>query len=347
MTPSAVSADSSVVDYTMAVDGDGEIVMNTYEPLHRSCNVAGSYAVEIFVQNPVQTPKLRLDCTPSGTVTRGDSISCVAAAEPQGATRTELAWSFTDTLGHTIVGPTGTDTVWGGTIVVPGLMRISGKVNGVALSDSLAITVTRRLNWPKIQLVVRPDGHGDLPAVNQAQHEGHLAHTHFDNSLPPSSLPVREITDGPNKGWGYLQQPILSFPVVVHVSDAWQPGSAWINLQHPGTYIDPNTGGIGQYCTKAQIPQLLPSALQHEGLQPGMLSHVDLLRQWFTTNSPEATLEAVVVYPPDWGGGTAAGLLLNSDIATIWTTALNDPAQQDGQPGSQVQLPIWPCKPRF
>jgi hypothetical protein len=289
-----------------------------------------------------QDPKLVLSCSPV-PVRRGDSVNCTAGVQPTGATVSDLAWVFVDSAGHQIPGPAGITTTWGGTVVVPGMMRVSGKVNGMNLSDSLLITVSAR-SWPKIQLPAQNGGHGDLPAVPTSV--GHLAHTHFD-SLPAASLPVREIRDGPNQGWAYLAQPIDSFQVVVHVSNAWNTGSAWYNLQKYGTFYDPATGAYGVYCTKPQISQLLQSALQHEGLIPGLVSHVQLLRQWFNTNTPEATLEAAVVYPPDWGGGSAARLLLDYDIARLQSAALNDPAQRDGQPGSQVQLPLWPCKPRF
>jgi hypothetical protein len=78
-----------------------------------------------------QPPKIVVTCNPVDTITRADSISCSAAAEPSYLSLTDEKWSFTPDGWNVINGPTGT-TGWGGKVIRAGQFTVTGRVNGVA-----------------------------------------------------------------------------------------------------------------------------------------------------------------------------------------------------------------------
>jgi len=314
-----------------------------------ACYFDGFTVIEsITVVPETQNAKLRLTCNPGTTVQRGTPITCTAGTSPAGAVRTELSWTFTDSAGHRIPGPTGTDTTWGGEIVVGGMMKVEGKVNGSASADSVRIRVTPR-SWPRIGLRVREDGHGDLPPPSQVDSFAKLAHTHLARTAP--SLSAKEITDGPNAGWGYLNAPLDSLDVVVHLNDAWMPGNVWYNLQHPGPWTDP-AGNVGQYCSQHQLPLVFKRSREHEGfLSSPLTSHVEVYRRWFRNNSPQDSLEAVVLYKPELPAGTSVrDWILNASYPQyVETPANSDPDQRhtNANPPGLVDPAPWPCMVRL
>ena len=349
-----VTPDSSVVEGTLAVTGGGIIGVFRYSPglyyyiNHESnCRPVGNPVLEVFVRDeaPRQQPELRLTCTPAGPVRRGDSVACVATAVPAGAVVSDLAWHFEDAAGRVLAGPTGADS-WGGTLVVGGTVKVSGKVDGAQADKSLAVAVTGR-GWPRLRVDVREQGHGDLPAPSAVTGPGDLAHTHVD---VPATMPVREIASGPNQGWAYLDA-APAVPVTVHINDAWTAGSVWHNLQHHGPYTDPASGSLGHYCAKLELPAVLREARRHEGSLPwAQTSHADIFRRWANTHTPQDDLDAAVVYVPEFGGSTTT---------TDWAQAIFDqyvrnPMMGDPEQGhvnstplGKVDPAVFPCALRF
>jgi hypothetical protein len=312
-----------------------------------NCRFFGDGWIESFsfVPQPKnQTPKLVLSCAPN-PITRGDPIRCDARAEPAG-TVSEMAWMFADSAGHTITGPTGTVLTWGGTMVVGGLMRVSGKVNGVASVDSARVAVRSRV-WAHRPLNAQERGHGDLPAPNVVAADGEMAHTHVDQ---PSTVPAHEIQDGPNSGW-VLVDSMPEVQVTTHLNDAWTPGSVWYALQQGGVYVDPVSGGVGHYCRPREIPSLFTLARKHEGAGlPQHHSHVDVFRNVWSSHPPENSIEAEVTYLPDFQGS----LTVVDWFRGVWgqwviTPLMGDPNQNhtNDTPPGLVPPAVFPCKVRY
>lgn len=300
------------------------------------------------VTEPVQqNPKLVLSCSPAPAILRGDSIACTARAEPAGAPRTEMVWSFVDSAGHTIAGPTGTDTVWGGTMVVPGLLKVSGKVSGTPSMDSATITVTDR-TWPALTMQARENGHGDLPPAASVSADSEMAHTHVDL---PTSAPVREIHSGPNSGWAFIDS-VRTVGVTTHLNDAWQPGSVWYQLQHYGFWQNDPNGNPLYYCTQAQIPTLLIAARKHEGAGLSMHnSHVDVFKRWVNNHTPQRDIERATVYIPSLTGVfSILDWYRQLYAARILAPMMGDPNQHHTNVTSAPGLvppAQFPCKPRY
>jgi hypothetical protein len=314
------------------------------------CTFNGRTVIEsITIVPEPQTAKLVLMCRPGASVQRGDSISCTAGTSPTGAIRTNLIWMFTDSAGHRIPGPTGSDTTWGGVMAVGGMMKVEGAVGGVATADSVAIRATGR-TWSHLRLDVKEKGHGDLPAPAAIRRIGELAHTHVDE---PSNVPAHLITEGPNKGWVVMDS-IPEVPVTVHISDAWHPGNVWYNLQHWGVYHDPQTGApFGHYCDKSELPAILRDARGHEGSIPwDGTSHVDIFQVWVNHHpTAQNDVEAAVAYEPDL---SSRGMTVGDWFSSIWLQyvrrpLITDPDQRhtNDVPPGKVDVVLLPCALRF
>lgn len=292
-----------------------------------------------------QEPHVKLSCDKT-SVERGSAINCRADAVPAGTALTNISWTYDDSTHNTIKGPATPE--WGGIIVVPGEIKVLASLGARSDSDSVSISVTHR-QWPAIRLTVHEAGHGDLPPVTAVDSVGKLAHTHFD-VISPSNVSITLLESGPNTGWAYFSQPVTSLPLVVHLSDALKPGSAFMKLQHYG--LTGNTdmnGNPTYYCTQSQVLAMIPSIREHEGSLHGSLhSHVDEYRDWFKQNSAQDSVEKMMFYDPD--PGAAQSFLLNSVLAQFEDEATHEPGQGHRAPtipGGTVDMPVWPCAMRF
>lgn len=246
------------------------------------------------------TKKLDVICD-SVMVTRGNNIGCNAST-PNG-TLTNIQWAFTDSAGNTIQGPSG-PADWGGQMVVGGTVRATGSVDGQPVSDSVAVSVKPR-TWNHIRLRVRQDPFppGHLPSPANVAVPGHLGDSHADSLL---SLPVKEITTGPNNGWWFLERPVVEFGFIVHINDpAFATGSDWYKLQTGGNYVlSSGTVVPNGRCSGSQVPVLRQLTREHEGLGSSSLtSHADAARVYLQTGKPHERLERTVGYGPDFLGG--------------------------------------------
>jgi hypothetical protein len=294
-------------------------------------------------------PKLVLRCdgkTEIDSVVRGANLNCGVSAEPSGAAITNIRWEFHDegSPSHSTSGPDNALS-WGGEMAVGGEMHVSAVVDGTSFSDTVKVIVTRR-KWPRIDVRVRVGGQGRLPV--EVHRVSDLMQTRFD-TIPVDSLPFEAITTGPNSGWTYLRSPVRTLPLVVDVNDAWKPGSAWYNLQHPGPtgQTDPNGNGT-HYCAHSELPEMYAAGLQHEGVTAGLVSHIEIFKRYFKDNPEQDSLEAAVAYREDPTYDPAA-VIASVDVAAVMTRAVADPKQRhtsDVPPGL-VELAVFPCQPRF
>jgi hypothetical protein len=348
-----VTSDSSVVEALTIVSGEGSLGVGRFQPAlyqlinhENACRPVGNVLMEVFVRDRVgrQPPELKLTCTPAGgSVRRGESVACTARGTPAEAVVSDWVWQFSDAAGRVLAATSGTGS-WGGPMVVSGTIRVSGKVDGIQAHNSLAITVVRR-GWPRLRVEIEEKGHVDLPLIPDSI--GHLAHTHVE---VPATMPVRQITSGPNQGWAYLDA-VPTVPVTIHINDAWKPGSAWHNLQHHGPYTNPTNGATGHYCSKWELPHVLREARRHEGSIPSaQTSHADVFRRWVNTHAPQDSLDAAVVYVPDFGGSITpmdwAQAVFDEHVKG---PMMRDPQQRHANaiPPGSVDPAAFPCALRF
>lgn len=302
---------------------------------------SGQQQVFIWVK---RAPGLALSCTPG--VQRGGILACTAT--PIGGQITEAIWTFTDSEGHEVAGPTGAVTAWGGTIVIGGTVRLRAKVAGVSFDITNTVAVTPRA-WGPLTLQVSTIGHDNLPYPPTSPSQ--LANTDI---VLPAVHGAHRISQGPNTGWWYLPAP-PTVPVVQRWSNAWQPTDPWYQLQTGG----PHPGGSGNWCSPADMPGIEQSAREHEGMSVGSgASHLSVMRDYFASFpqaanvdplTPQGKLEGFRVY----GTPTA-----DPDFSTLFevavrSSALADPRQAHYDPTigpsgpAAVPAAVFPCYLRF
>jgi hypothetical protein len=176
----------------------------------------GSESVRLDVTGGTceQEPKLVLKCdgrTDAVSVTRGNRMECAAAAEPAGATLTDVRWQFKDEQGHTIPGPAG-EPGWAGTMVVGGQVQVTVALGGKPASAALAVTVTPRDWTGKINFPAEPEPEwvSGAPLRYPPIIDGD---TLADGTLGQASWAKPEPASGygegtgPNEGWFFFDQP--------------------------------------------------------------------------------------------------------------------------------------------
>lgn len=283
---------------------------------------------------------LKLDCG-SGSVTRGDSLTCHVKAEPSGRL-TDIQWAFVDSAGHRITGPSGMDS-WGGTMVVGGEMQVTAQLDGDPQTRTERIIVGPR-TWPRMTLIAADSGNGHLP--QQPTSTDQLADTH--PPIPSRSIEIRSIATGPNTGWAYLPTPIASVTVAVHINGGFQRGTPLYQKQRSG--VDPVTGQ--PFCTKNQFTSAIQTAArQHEGLVSGPTpSHVAVYRRWFNNNTPQDSMEAVIGFLSDFSADYPFGAFVDAEFDEhVASAARHDPDQNhpNETPPGLVSYPTVPCRPRL
>lgn len=272
-------------------------------------------------------PKLILNCPAS--VTRGDTMDCIAGA--QGGQMGNLAWTFTDTAGHVFTpGPGPGPGQWGGRMVTPGRMILSGTVAGIPLADTADIAITGR-TWNPFQVTPVSAGQGSLPTVPTKEDD--LGQTVL---YPPAIIPEVEILDGPNKGWIYIPVQPGSFRGMVNINNALSDASnPWYQLQTGGTY-----SSTLSYCTAASVAAYLPRVEVHEGNRPGPVpgptgypafnppySHVSLYANIVAQSNVEAKIEELVDYAPE----RSPGWSMDAAVSVVVVTELQENPQVKAQ----------------
>jgi hypothetical protein len=280
-----------------------------YTPSQSGRMVAGAFVEGQFVEmasvvQRVVPPELNLTCN-AKVVTRGDDLDCSASAQPSG-TLTDVRWTFTDTAGHTIPGPPAVFR-WKGQMVVSGTVTVTALLNGSAVTDSDTIVVIPR-TWSVIRLRVRQKPYlpGHLPTPAMVVKPGHLGDSHADTLV---SLPTKEVLDGPNKGWWFLEREVREFGFVVHINEAaFAVGSDWYKLQTGGDYLLTEPSGTvtlkpNGRCSPSFIPIMRRLTREHEGLGSSPLtSHADAARTYLATQRAHERLERTIAYGPDFSG---------------------------------------------
>lgn len=287
---------------------------------------------------PEEERKLELTCN-TYSIERGQTLGCEVKAKPSGELR-EVEWKFVDSAGHEIPGPQGEKT-WGGEIVVGGRIYVSARIDQDSVMRKDTTITLRPRQWQALSINVREEAGAHLPAPSQVAVPGDLADGHVEE---PSTFPSKRIDSGPNAGWWYIPQPLPVVPVVIHLNyAAFQNGSAWFVLQKGGTYTDPSTGTTypGGYCTGADVPTLFRLTREHEGyLSSSLTSHVDAMRRYLRTRTPQDLMEAVVAWDAE-----VASMPFPQQIASYYRGYVKGPLLGASQhkPSGIVDLAPFPC----
>ena len=290
---------------TIVPRGDGRMVVYAQWALHTLSGYSDSVRI--------QADTLELRCHGAAapgpvTVTRGDALSCQASASA-GGTLDLKGWSFTG--GGVTINRTAPDSAspsWAGPMVVSGAVTVTAEVNGVAAQKTLTIDVIAR-RWPRMRLTSPPhdsaSGHlppsptpdptpGSIGVIARDLGDSHLQRAR--GHMPYDGKEAR-VHDGPNAGWWYLRDQPGDVYYLVHISSAWQPGSAWYQKQH----------GPAPHCSKSDVRILERRTRRHEGIGPAIPgdayapphTHFTLARDWFATvRDVNRIFERYVLYQP-------------------------------------------------
>jgi hypothetical protein len=223
-------------------------------------HASATYSISVDLTNAAA---IKLTC--SGPVQRGAGISCTAATVDPSKSLTVTAWSFTDMVGHTLDGPTGTPpNPWSGTLVTNGNVSVQATVDGAQASASATVNATPR-NWTgkltlKNHSVVTPDTLSSRPTGIEG-----TGNTDLSLPLDPGVARwLQVISDGgPNNGFAYL----LDLPPVTTsrsqiASNAMNDTSGFYRIQETRTKV---ISGV-TYCGKSVVTGVLPGlTTEHEG----------------------------------------------------------------------------------
>ena len=310
---------------------------------------SGRLRVQTFVEGaPVdaerivklQQHSLELSCPDS--VERGSSARCTARAVPSG-TLDSIRWTFTDTAGIATTTDTSGTADWAGKMVMGGRVSVSARLNDTPVAADTPVAVSAR-TWPRMTVVAHDSGNGHLPARPRVPRD--LADTHPVVNLDPFDTEL--IGSGPNAGWWYIKSPVTRTYAPVHISSGFKPGTPFYQLQHSG--VDPVTGD--PFCSKGQLHHVETGARRHEGLlASSLVSHIEVYELWFSTNSPQVSMERIVLHRgmlPD-SNFTFAHWVEAEFVENVSQPSAADPNQRhttDIPPGL-VAFPPVPCRPRF
>ncbi|HEX8393944.1 MAG TPA: hypothetical protein VF665_16495 [Longimicrobium sp.] len=232
----------------------------------------------------VQEPELRLECPDS--VERGQSMSCTASAYPSG-TLSNIAWSFTDSLGNVIPAEAGTGSTWQGEMVVSGTTRLSASLNGAphpVRTASVTVTPrtwTGRLQYPAEPQAVITTAELRYPPVSTANPM--LTHGVVGAMKPAEIGATYGEGTGPNAGWIYLNGPpvVTRIPRILH-NRGFFPGDPFYAAQ---------VGGPGR-CDHTFMDSARNQMIAHEH------EHFVIEASFFTSPDAARVAEREAVYDP-------------------------------------------------
>lgn len=142
---------------------------------------------------------------------------------------------------------------------------------------------------------------------------------------------------------------LLSARVEVNINDGFKPGTPLYQMQRSGVV----PGKDEAYCSKSQFTNgVQTAARRHEGITSGVtMSHVEVMRRWFRTATPEIAMEAVIAHKSDFSDTTSFTTYVGIRFSEhVTEPALNDPSQRhttDNPAPGLVPYPSVPCRPRL
>lgn len=237
----------------------------------------------------VVTAKLILECTPN-PVTRGDEMNCTAKPDPSTARLSNVRWAFTDIHGNNIPGPSGDQLKWGGVMVVGGTMKVSGEVDGAALTaEPVKVEVEARTGWRvSFPPMPEPERSSELRYPPVATAGAPVAEGVFGKHVYPHYFPGSPIRGGtgPNQNWYFIRAPLEVGPARILINPGLYADDPFYRAQRGG--IDEN--GYRR-CDGAFMRGALQFVIAHER------RHHEIAAAFYAGAGSDM-LEAAAVYSP-------------------------------------------------
>jgi hypothetical protein len=245
------------------------------------------------------TPKLVVSCP---TVTRGEGVTCTAAAEPADPAKplTITGWTFEGVERYDDVD----QLTWSGKAARSGVVRVTGTLGGIPDSAQTQLTVVNRTGWSAIAVFNPPNSGGDprLGAFERMpEYIDDLGHFSFYPVARAGDLfnGATEISDGgPNEGVYYFADR-LPFPVFQSYAVntiALNADSAFWKLQSPTQSSGQTLGSVR--CSRGALSNVSSEVEEHE------LAHLTVMRAEFTRLLPSQSdsLEHITEFQGDRSG---------------------------------------------
>ncbi len=209
-----------------------------------------------------QAATLKLECP--GSVTRGNTATCIASVDPQETPFTVTRWSFTPSSGdlpEIVRGGDQSSTEWSGHMATSGTVHVTATVGGATQEKSAAIHVdARALTTLAVALEITRSDPGDLPPHPTKVQE--LGHTYYEPEVNATNT-FEVISDGPNAGLTFFTAVPVTMKITVSVNTAaLAVRSDFYHLQNPpSNAIIIGTGP----CTQQDVTRVIPQIEAHEG----------------------------------------------------------------------------------
>ena len=261
-----VNGDSGLVEGSIDVPDGGEVyyAFGYGQPMNSCYMVGDPIQIHLTIQPIIEQAALRLNCTPASLV-RGDSIICVARAEPAGQSLVVTAWSFE---GEPRTDGAPDDTVWAGPMVRSGTIRVRGRIGGGPEQDVTVTVDVRNRDWsgesPEVVTKRVPNGdpHTGAALVPEVQWIQDLGHTLYETEPDVTEM----VNHGPNADYLYFRD--LKFRATGYYSlndEALLPNSLLTRAQEP----DRSAAAAGErfgtlYCEQRDVPRQESRLADHE-----------------------------------------------------------------------------------
>jgi hypothetical protein len=232
---------------------------------------------------------LTLECTPN-PVTRGEAMNCTAKAHPATGQLANVRWTFTDSTGNSIPGPSDNRVTWGGIMVVGGTMHVSAEINGVPVNaEPVEVKVERRFDWRvSFPAVPEPEKSAALPYPPVTTPGGEVGEGVFGQYVYPYAFPASPVRGGtgPNQNWYYVRAPLEVDEPHILINRGLYPDDPFFRAQRGGLDED----GYRR-CDAAFMRSAFAFVVSHER------RHHEIAAEFFGTAGSEM-LEAAAVYSP-------------------------------------------------
>jgi hypothetical protein len=184
---------------------------------------------------------------------------------------------------------------WSGTLVVPGLVMVAGRIHGIDVQAFDSIKVVRRTGpeWARLRMDMPPTPPEPMPATvtdptdtsklfgvypgvklaipGEAAHRnyGPTADVNGDHggglgALHPNPIPPLStdwVEDGPNRGLAYYTEGLkAAAPGSIYYAASLAPADSFYELQTSGRV----PGTMERYCAAADLDRLRKSVIAHE-----------------------------------------------------------------------------------
>lgn len=278
-----------------------------------------------------QPAKIKLTCTGDrgeNSVTRGQTINCIASKDPVDAPG-ELKvseWTFLDNDGHNIAGPAGSSVLsWSGIMVVGGTVRAVGTMDGNQAAGTATIQVSPRTDW-RIEFPAAPaPARSEVLPYPPITPPGGKADGVFGRHTYSWAEPRLRGGTGPNRGWYFFRSPPEFREPRIHINPGLYPDDPFYRAQNGGT-----SSSGRRYCDRRFMESARSLVEEHE------IQHHTIASQ-FWTGAGVNLVEAARYYHPE-------GTLSADSVSALMSSASSDTLRARQAAFDNVSKLAIPCE---